>query len=42
MTKVKLKDATKELLKGDSRRQGQQQTTNANFGSAGNMFSTFR
>ena len=32
----------KELLKGDSRRQGQQQTTNANFGSAGNMFSTFR
>ena len=32
----------KELLKGDSRRQGQQQTTNANFGSAGTMFNTFR
>ena len=32
----------KELLKGNARQQGQQQTTNANFGSAGNMFSTFR
>ena len=31
-----------ERPKGDHRRQGQQQTTNANFGSAGNMFSTFR
>ena len=32
----------KELLKGDNRQQQQQQSQNANFGSAGNMFSTFR
>lgn len=32
----------KERLKGDNRQQQQQQSQNANFGSAGNMFSTFR